>query len=396
MRIAADERHMRAQKLLAAIRDLTPSISARAAEIEAARELPDDLLHNLIAAGCFRMFVPRSHDGLEIDLPAGLEIFEALARADGSTGWTVMIGAEGVMLLALLPRRRFDALYAHGPDLMGAGSFTPSGEAKITDGGFEVTGRWPFASGCLHSKWLLANCVVTENGRARLGPAPDVPETRFVMFRTEQAQILDTWFVSGLRGTGSNDISVERIQVAHDDTFDRFFGVPSVPGPLYIAATPQFSFHVASVGVGIAQHAVDDIIALAGNQKRRLFAAAASADTPVFQHALAHAEIGLRAARALLKSEAESFWAELSTGRIPTAAEQARCSATGAWVVATASEVVDVCYKAGGGTALYDSSPLQRHLRDIHTLLQHISVADGWLTRTGAFLVGKDPGFGVA
>jgi indole-3-acetate monooxygenase len=340
--------------------------------------------------------VPRSHGGLEIDLPLGLQVFEALGRADGSTGWTVMIGAESAMLLALLPRHRFDALYADGPDLIGAGSFTPGGEAKVIDGGFEVTGRWPFASGCLHSKWLLANCVVTENGHARPGRSPEVPETRFVIFRTEQAQILDTWFVSGLRGTGSNDIAVQRIRVADDYTFDRFFGVPSVPGPLYIAATPQFSFHVASVGVGIAQHAVDDIIALASNQKRRLFAAAALADTPVFQHALARAETGLRASRALLRSEAESFWAGINAGRIPSLAEQARCSATGAWVVATAAAVVDVCYKAGGGTALCDSSPLQRHLRDIHTLTQHISVADGWLTRVGAFLLGKDPGFGVA
>jgi alkylation response protein AidB-like acyl-CoA dehydrogenase len=387
---------MDAQKLLAAIQDLTPSVTARAAEVEAARELPRDLLRDLVAAGCFRMFVPRSHGGLEIDLPSGLEVFEAFARADGSTGWTVMIGAEAVMLLALLPRHRFDALYADGPDLIGAGSFTPRGEAKVIDGGFEVTGRWPFASGCLHSKWLLANCVVTENGHARPGPAPDVPETRFVVFRTEQAQILDTWFVSGLRGTGSNDIAVERIHVAYDDTFDRFSGVPSVPGPLYIAPTAQFSFHVASVGVGIAQHAVDDIIALAGNQKRRLFAASALADTAVFQHALARAETSLRAARALLRSETQCFWARVSAGRIPTPTEQVRCSATGAWVVATAAAVVNVCYNAGGGTALYDSSPLQRHLRDIHTLTQHISVGAGWLTRAGAFLLGKDPGFGVA
>ena len=169
-----------------------------------------------------------------------------------------------------------------------------------------------------------------------------------------------------------------------------------MPGPLYIAAIPQFSFHVASVGLGIAQHAVDDIIALATSHRRRLFATAALADTPVFQHALARAETGLRAARALLRSEAESFWAGLKAGLTPTAAEEVRCSATGAWAVATAAKVVDVCYKAGGGTALYDSSPLQRHLRDIHTLTQHISVADGWLTRAGAFLVGKDPGFGVA
>jgi alkylation response protein AidB-like acyl-CoA dehydrogenase len=387
---------MDAQKLLTTLQDLAPLITARAAEIETARELPDDLLRDLVAAGCFRMFVPRSHGGLEIDLPSGLEILEAVARADGSTGWTVMIGAEAVLLLSLLPRRRFDVLYADGPDIVGAGSFTPSGEAKVVDGGFEVTGRWPFASGCLHSKWLLANCVVTENGHRRPGPAASVPETRFVVFPTEQAQILDTWFVSGLRGTGSNDIAVEKIRVAYADSFDRFSSVPSVPGPLYLAATPQFSLHVASVGVGIAQHAVDDIIKLATSQKRRLFAAAALGDTPVFQHTLARAETDLRAARALLRGQAESFWAGLCAGPTPTLAEQTRCSATGAWVVATAASVVDVCYKAGGGTALYDVSSLQRHLRDIHTLTQHISVADGWLTRAGAFLLGKDPGFGVA
>jgi alkylation response protein AidB-like acyl-CoA dehydrogenase len=96
---------MNAQSLLATIQNLSPSITPRAPEIEAARELPHDLLRDLIAAGCFRMFVPRTHDGLQIDLPSGLKIFEALARADGSTGWTVMIGAEAVMLLALLPRR---------------------------------------------------------------------------------------------------------------------------------------------------------------------------------------------------------------------------------------------------------------------------------------------------
>ena len=93
-----------AQKLLSAIHDLAPAICARSAEIEAARELPADLIHDLTAAGCFRMFVPRSHGGLELDLTSSLEIFEALARADGSAGWTVMIGAEAVLLLALLPR----------------------------------------------------------------------------------------------------------------------------------------------------------------------------------------------------------------------------------------------------------------------------------------------------
>jgi indole-3-acetate monooxygenase len=148
---------MSVAKLLATVYELAPSIAARAAEIEAARELPGDLVRDLLAAGCFRMFVPRSHGGLEVDLPSGLDIFEALARADGSTGWTIMIGAEAVILLALLPRRCFDALYAEGPDLIGAGSFTPGGKAKVIDGGFEVTGRWPFASGCL----IVSGCLQT-------------------------------------------------------------------------------------------------------------------------------------------------------------------------------------------------------------------------------------------
>jgi alkylation response protein AidB-like acyl-CoA dehydrogenase len=384
------------QKLLSAIHEITPAISARSIEIESARELPADLIHDLTAAGCFRIFVPRSHGGLEIDLPSSLDIFEALARADGSTGWTMMIGAQAVLLLAWLPRARFDALYAGGPDLMAAGSFTPRGEAKVVADGYEVSGRWPFASGCLHSRWLVGNCLITENGKPRPSPVPDLPETRLVLFPTERAQIIDSWYVAGLKGTGSNDIAVERIHVSDEDTFDPFFGQPSIPGPLYIVAFPQFSLHVASVCIGIAQHAIDDIIALAGNQKRRLFAQNTLAETPVFQHNLARAEVSLRAARDVIKKEAISFWADLSAGKVPSPAERIQPSATGAWAAATASTVIDTCYAAGGGTAIYDSSPLQRHLRDIRTLTQHISVADGWFTRAGAVLLGKDPGFGLA
>jgi alkylation response protein AidB-like acyl-CoA dehydrogenase len=375
---------------------MTPSICARNAEIEGARELPADLIDDLTAAGCFRMFVPRSHGGLELDLSSSLEIFEALAKADGSTGWTAMIGAEAALLLALLPRKRFDAVYTDGPDLKCAGSVTPGGEAKVIDGGFEVSGRWPFASGCLHSQWLIGNCVVIENGRVRPGPSPAIPETRFVTFRTEQAKVLDTWRALGLRGTGSSDIALERMRISDDDTFDRFSGKPSIPGPLYMASTPQFSLHIASVGIGIAQHAIDDTISLAGSQKRRLFAQAALADTPLFQHNLARAEVSLRAARSLIRREADSFWDNLNAGNPPGLSEQIQPSATAAWATATAAAVVEICYAAGGGTALYDSSPLQRHLRDIRTLTQHIGVADGWFTRAGAVLLGKDPGFGVA
>jgi indole-3-acetate monooxygenase len=182
----------------------------------------------------------------------------------------------------------------------------------------------------------------------------------------------------------------------NEDIFDLFSGKPSIPGPLYAAATPQFSLHIASVGIGIAQHAIDDIIALAGNQKRRLFAQAALADTPVFQHNLARARSACVRRARLVRREAESFWAGLSAGRVPTPSEQIQPSVIGAWAAATAAAVVDSCYLADGGTAIYDSSLLQHHLRDVRTITQHIGVADAWFTRAGVVLLGKDPGFGMA
>ncbi len=151
------------------------------------------------------MLTPRSHGGLEIDFPDSMEIIEAIAAADGATGWTVMIGSESPMLLALLPRRRFDEIYASGPDVIIGGGFAPRGQADLGDGEYIVNGRWAFASGCQHSRWLIGNCVVTEKGQPRPGLLPGSNEIRAMLFRADQARILDTWNVSGMRGTGSHD-----------------------------------------------------------------------------------------------------------------------------------------------------------------------------------------------
>ena len=171
-----------ARTVLDSIRDLAPSISKRSAEIDAARRLPLDLLAQLTAAGCFRMFVPKSHGGLDVDFPTSMEIIEAIATANGSAGWVVMIGSETPMLLALLSRKHFDRLYANTPDVIIAGAFAPRGQAEALDGGYRVNGRWSFASGCQHSQLLFGNCVVMENGSPRPGLIPGSPETRAMMF----------------------------------------------------------------------------------------------------------------------------------------------------------------------------------------------------------------------
>src|SRR5215469_1803104 len=138
----------RTQRLLASIRELAPGITSRAAEIEAGRRMPPDLVEALRSIGIFRMFVPQSHGGLELDMPAALEIFGALSRIDGSVGWTAMIGGGCDMFASLLPRDTYEQVYENGPDVIIAGTVQPAGRAEAAPGGWWVNGRWPFASGC--------------------------------------------------------------------------------------------------------------------------------------------------------------------------------------------------------------------------------------------------------
>ena len=137
-----------ADQMLADIRELAPDITARIAEMETERRMPLDLVETLRSIGLFRIFAPRSHGGLELDFPTGLEIIGALARIDGSVGWTAMIGSVSAIFLPSLPRAIYDQIYRNGPDVITGGSATPAGKAEAAAGGWRVNGRWPFASGC--------------------------------------------------------------------------------------------------------------------------------------------------------------------------------------------------------------------------------------------------------
>src|SRR5262249_3909245 len=146
-----DGRAKRAQRLLAEIRKLGPGIAARSAEIERYRQIPRDLMATLKSIGVFRMLVPASHGGFELDLPAALEAIEALSKIDSSVGWSAMIGSGASMIATLLPRETYDQIYRDGPDVIIAGSNQPGGTAEAVPGGWRMTGRWPLASGCVHA-----------------------------------------------------------------------------------------------------------------------------------------------------------------------------------------------------------------------------------------------------
>jgi indole-3-acetate monooxygenase len=382
-------------RLLDSIVELSPQVSARSADIESGRRLPLDLLKQLKSAGCFRMFTPRSHGGLEIDFPTSMEIIEALAKADGSTGWVVMIGCETPMLLALMSPKRFDELYASSPDVIIAGGFAPRGQAARDGNRYIVNGRWAFASGCQHAEWLFGNCVVVEDSKPKMTAVAGVPETRAMMFAPDRGTILDTWSVSGLRGTGSHDIAVENLAIAAEDTFDIFGGKSNIPGPCFAEPLLYAALHIGAVGLGIAARAVDEMLKLAATNKQRLYTQSSIANSQLFQYRIGHAETSVRAIRALLRSEAESVWASACAERPVPPPERARIMGGVTWSAHTAASVVDACYSAGGGTSPYESSPLQRCLRDIHTLTQHAAVAETWLSGAGASLLGNTSGFGI-
>lgn len=369
--------------VLDAVRALVPDIAARAEEIEAGRRVPLDLLDQLKAAGCFRVMRPPTHGGTGTDLAGAMTVYEELSRADASTAWITVIGGVGWVDLAGLPRDTFDALLPPDGDTVIAGTFNPTGTAIPSDGGWAVDGRWAFASGCEHADWIYGNCVDTSSGE---------PALRAVLFRPDEVVIEDTWSVLGMRGTGSHHFAARGVLVPAERTASVFTDPPCVDLPLTRIPVPTAaSLLMASVALGVAQGALDDVTALS-TSKVPLLSESPLAANPLFQHRLGAADVRLRAARSLLHAEAAAVWAAAEEGEAavtPALRSRVRSAATHAG--ATAMEVVDVAYEAGGSDTLYDASPLQRRLRDMRTLGQHFLLKRDTLTTCGALLAGQEP-----
>jgi len=368
--------------VLAQVQRLAPSIADRAPEIEAARRMPADLLEDLVDAGCFRLLRPPSHGGAGADAPGVLSVFEALARADASTAWVVMIGSGSWLDLAGLPSPSFDALFSD-PDTITAGAFNPTGSITEADGGYRVTGRWSFASGCEHADWIYGNCV-------ELAGDGTEPRLRIAVFAPDQVVIEDTWTVAGLCGTGSHHFHVDDVFVPADRTVLALDHEPGLDAPiLRIPLVSMISLAIASVALGTAHGALDDILAIATN-KVPLLAPAPLAANPLFEVELANADTDFRAARALLYDVARSAWDMAVAGEPFDLVQRARMRAAAVWVTEHAVAVVDAAYRSGGGSSLYADCPLQRRLRDVHAITQHFVVKRDTMTTAGAILAGQD------
>jgi alkylation response protein AidB-like acyl-CoA dehydrogenase len=376
-----------AERLLADIRDLAPDITSRVAEIEAGRRIPLDLVDTLRSIGVFRMFVPQSHGGLELDLPTALEIIGALGRIDGSVGWTAMIGSVSAIFAPLLPRETYEQVYRNGPVIF-AGSTQPAGTAEVAAGGWRVNGQWPFASGCQHADWMVGFCVMTEGGkplRSEGGP----PLVRGFFLPARDWQIEDTWYAAGLKGTGSHHIALRDTVVSAANFFDLASGVPCLPGPLYQAVPQLLPLAHGAFDVGMAEGALDDLLELANTGRQQLRAAVPMRESETFQFELGRVAAELRAARAFHQVQVASHWRHALAGTLNDEALLTQGTQTGIWVATTCVRVADACFALAGGSAVYESSPLQRRMRDLHAAAQHATVHQRHYVSAAKLLLGS-------
>jgi alkylation response protein AidB-like acyl-CoA dehydrogenase len=368
--VSLARRRPTAKRLLADIAVLAPGITARAAEIETGRRIPFDLVETLRSIGVFRMLAPESHGGLELDLPEAIEIIEALGRIEGSVGWTVMIASGGDLFMPLLPRETYDQVYRDGPDTILAGSIQPAGTAERTEDGWRVKGRWPFASGCQHADWILGFCVMTENGKPIPAPTGEGPLIRGVALPAHHWQIEDTWHAAGLKGTGSHHIVLKDAAVPEANCFD-LAGSPCLPGPLYQSVRHILPLLHSATAVGIAGGALDELVAVANTGRQQFRAAVPMRQSEIFQYELGGIAADVRAARAFLRDQVAESWRHALAGTLRDEALFLQATQTAIWIVTTCIRVADACFALAGGSALYETSPLQRRLRDLHALGQH-------------------------
>src|SRR5712692_5892450 len=352
-------------------RALAPRIREQAAEIETARQLPADLVMDLANAGLFRMALPESEGGLGADIITTLRVIEEVARADGSTGWCLAMGINSFRQSAQFEPDVRRKLFHSDPVGVSAGSANPRGRAVAVPDGYRVTGHWFFASGCMHSFLLHGACKVFDGDAHRLRPNGDQDVRIAYFYPKSNVRIIDTWNVSGMRGTGSHDIEVEDLFVPEEHTFSALDRRARVTGPM----NRMHGFDLAGcgfccVGLGVARAAIDAFVELAQSKIPRM-SSDLLRNRVVVQAQVGEAEALLRSGRALLFDVVAEMWST-ALGKEPITERQRsdlRMAMTHA--AQNAARATHMVCVAAGTTSIFASSPLERYARDAEVVTRH-------------------------
>jgi indole-3-acetate monooxygenase len=376
--------------ILAGVRRVAEKASARADEIDRARTFPADLFDELEATGAFRICGPRRFGGLELTLEQANELVYEGARGTGSMGWLMMVGVSQSIGGGLYPEKTVEELYGMDHPPRTRGVIAPRGVAVPVEGGYLVSGQWPFASGGPNPDIVSAHCVILESGAPRISPDGD-PETLMAMMPASEVRFLDTWHTIGMRGTDSCDIAANEIFVPESKTFrlltaQTCFDTPAARLPLRVA----LSFSHCALALGIAQGALDDIVALSKTKTASMNPRQRLCDDVLFRHELGQMYVKLEAAKSFLDGFTAKAWRVGAEKRQLLPEETLTGRLMAGYVTGQATAIVDWAYTRAGSASVYDGSSLQMRLRDIHVATQHASCHTDPYRLLGAVLLGEE------
>ena len=355
---------------LEAARELAPLIRASADEIDAARELPRPLFNAIADAGMFHLAVPRAIGGPEIDYPTFVQVMEELGKADASTAWAVNQGATFGTFAALMAQDVARTIWIDTPRSVVANSPGPSAKAIVVPGGYRVTGRQPFSTGCRHASWIAAHAQIIENGEVRQKDGK--PEARYLLMPVAQAELLDTWHTRGMRGTGTHHFEVKDVFVPEERTvFPR--GAPQLRGGVRYKIPPTLAFAGGDAGValGLSRSCLDAFYELAGAKTPR-YVQGLLREQPLVQFTVGQAEAALRSGRAFLMEAVGDLWNDLNATAAVSMERRAALRLASTHAIRLAAQLVESIYSAAGATAAFEGNLIQRHFQDIHVITQHL------------------------
>lgn len=365
---------------------MVPRLRARASQADELRRVPDETVRELNENGLMRLLQPRRVGGSEADWVSLIDVSSELACGCGSTAWNWANWAVHHWMLALWPSQCQDEAWGADPAVLIASAIMfPPGKATRVEGGYRLTGRWPFSSGVDPSAWDQIGAVVDGTG-----------ELRMFMVPSSDYRVIDNWHVLGLRGTGSKDVEVKDAFVPDHRTLGvdeckegKPPGAAANPGAIYripmYAALPQM---LCGIPLGIAQGAYDTFLEGMRTRASR-YSGRNLADMTALQMKVAEASACIDTARLILRTDCRSAQAIAEAPGVPDLTAKATWRRNGAFAAQLCDRAMDAIFKTAGATGLYDEQPLQRAFRDFTAASQHITMMwDAQATTYGRVALG--------
>lgn len=367
--------------------DLVPALRQRASLAEELRRLPKETVDDLHAAEILRISQPKRFGGFDLDYDVVLDVAAELGRGCGSTAWCYAIWASHNWVAGMFPEQAQEEYWAVSVDTLSSTSLNPSrAQVSVAKGGYRLSGRWDFSSGCDDAIWAMLAGVSPDGLLYFLVPRSDY-------------QIDDTWFVSGLRGTGSKDITVDDVFVPQHRALPQVdMQEGRTPGRA-IHGTPNFRiphltmfpYTLAAPIVGMAQGALEAFEARMSGRVADTTGEKMAESAPVHIR-LAEAAAETDTARLLMQNDGREVFSRARRDEMPSTEDRSRYRRNQAYVAKLCVRAVDRLFEASGGHTIFESSPLQRFHRDAHAASHHFGLSwDAAAEQYGRVRLGLEP-----